>query len=148
MTFSRLYTLFERGAAALILGGMAVVIALTLVNFLLSLWGVLAGVEGEVNYPVFQRLFDRVLAALIALEIAHSVRDMVMGSHGRAQLRTVVVIGMLAVVRKLVVLDVEATSGVFLAGLAAVIVALAATLAIINTYGSREEPPAAPGAKE
>ena len=148
MTFSRIYARFERLMAFLILAGMVVVIGLTLFSFAMSTLQVLGTLPEELDYAVFQTLFDRVLAAIIALEIAHSIREMVSGRHGRAQLRTVVVIGMLAVVRKVVVLDVESTSGVFLAGLAAVILALGVTLAIVNTFASRAEPPAAPGAEE
>ncbi|MEE4121056.1 MAG: phosphate-starvation-inducible PsiE family protein [Paracoccaceae bacterium] len=147
MNFSRVYVRFERVMAFLILAGMVVVIGLTLFSFFLSVWGVVGTLPQEMGYTVFQTLFDRVLAAIIALEIAHSIREMVSGRHGRAQLRTVVVIGMLAVVRKLVVLDVQATSGGFLAGLAAVILALGITLAIINTVAEKSDPPAAPGSE-
>ena len=148
MSFQRLYSLFERLVAGGILLGMAVVILLTLLNFLMSTFAVLEGMPQEVDYRVFQRLFDRVLAALIALEIAHSVRDMVKGRHGQAQLRTVVVIGMLAVIRKLVVIDLEAASGGVLAGLAAVVLALAVAFAITVDFGRRDRPEPAPGAED
>jgi len=148
MGFAQIYVRFERAMAFLILAGMVVVIGLTLYSFGHSVLSTLGTLPDEMGYGVFQTLFDRVLAAVIALEIAHSIREMVTGRHGRAQLRTVIVIGMLAVVRKLVVLDVDSTSGVFLAGLAAVIVALGVTLAIVNTLAARTEPPAAPGSEE
>jgi uncharacterized membrane protein (DUF373 family) len=148
MTFTRIYVRFERAVAFLILLGMVAVIALTLYGFGLRMWQVLGALPGELDYTVFQTLFDRVLATIIALEIAHSIREMVSGRHGRAQLRTVIVIGMLAVVRKLVILDVESTSGLFLAGLAAVILALGITFALVTTLGARSDPPAAPGADE
>ncbi len=148
MGFSQIYVRFERAMAFLILAGMVVVIGLTIYSFGLSLLSILGAPPGELGYEVFQTLFDRVLAAVIALEIAHSIREMVTGRHGRAQLRTVIVIGMLAVIRKLVVLDVDATSGVFLAGLAAVILALGITLVIVNTVAARTEPPAAPGSDQ
>ncbi len=147
MSFQRLYSIFERAVAGAILLGMSVVILLTVVNFLLSTFGVLEGMPQELDYRVFQRLFDRVLAALIALEIAHSVRDMVSGRHGQAQLRTVVVIGMLAVIRKLVVIDLEAASGGVLAGLAAVVLALALAFAITMDFGRRDPPEPAPGSE-
>jgi uncharacterized membrane protein (DUF373 family) len=146
MSFQRFYSYFERAVAGAILLGMAVVILLTLLNFLMSTIAVLEGMPQEVEYRVFQRLFDRVLAALIALEIAHSVRDMVSGRHGQAQLRTVVVIGMLAVIRKLVVIDLETASGGVLAGLAAVVLALAVAFAITVDFGRRDAPEPAPGA--
>jgi uncharacterized membrane protein (DUF373 family) len=148
MSFTRIYVRFERAIAFLILLGMVVVIGLTLYAFALRLWQVTGTLPTDMTYTVFQSLFDRVLATIIALEIAHSIREMVSGRHARAQLRTVIVIGMLAVVRKLVVLDVENTSGLFLAGLAAVILALGMTFALVTAFGAQSEPPAAPGAAD
>jgi len=146
--FARLYARFERTVAFLLLAGMGVVILLTLVSFLLSTGNVVLGMPAELDYAVFQTLFDRVLATVIALEIAHSIRDMVFGRHGQAQLRTVIVIGMLAVVRKLVVLEIGTTSGAFLAGLAAVVIALGITLMIVNTVAKDAGPTAAPGSDD
>jgi uncharacterized membrane protein (DUF373 family) len=145
MRFAKIYARFERAVAFLALAGMVVVILLALYAFLDTLWTVGGRLPGALDYAVFQSLFDRVLAAIIALEIAHSIREMVSGSHGRAQLRTVVVIGMLAVVRKLVVLEIGETSGLFLAGLAAVVLALGLVLFIINRVSETTPPPPAPG---
>jgi uncharacterized membrane protein (DUF373 family) len=146
MNFTRLYALFERSVSFLVLAGMVLVILLALYNFLDTLWGVGRRLPGALDYSVFQTLFDRVLAAIIALEIAHSTREMVSGAHGRTQLRTVVVIGMLAVVRKLVVLEIDSTSGGFLAGLAAVVVALGAVMLVLTRI-EKDTPPPAPGSE-
>lgn len=145
---ARLYAGFERVVAFLLLAGMGVVILLTLSSFLMSIGRVLLGMPAEMDYAIFQRLFDRVLATVIALEIAHSIRDMVFGRQGQAQLRTVIVIGMLAVVRKLVVLEIDSTSGLFLAGLAAVVIALGVTLLIVNVLAKDNAPEPAPGAPD
>jgi uncharacterized membrane protein (DUF373 family) len=87
-----------------------------------------------------------VLAAVIALELARSIGQLVAGEHGLAQLRTVIVIGMLAVVRKLIVLEVDSAPGGFLIGVAGAIVALAAALVAIRWAEQRpadeQEPPA------
>ena len=90
------------------------------------------------DYELFQTLFDRVLAAVIALELAHSIRQMVAGDHGYGQLRTVIVIGMLAVVRKLIVLEVDQATGGFLIGIAAAVAALALGLVAIALLETRD----------
>lgn len=131
MDFSKIYSTFERGVSTVILLGMIVVIGLALWSFLRLTVLTTIGFGGDLQYAVFQTLFDRVLAVIIAVEIAHSIKQMARGEHGRSQLRTVVVIGMLAVVRKLILLEVETTSGLFLVGLAAVIVALAAAYLVV-----------------
>lgn len=132
MKVNALYQVFERVVAALVLLGMIAVCALATWSFLRTVIEVTLDVGGTLDYPRFQVLFDRVLAAVIAIELANSIMQMVAGKHGLVQLRTVVVIGMLAVVRKLILLEVESTSGLFLVGLAATIIALGGVLFLIH----------------
>ena len=130
--FSGLYGLFERLASVLLLVGIAVVVVLAIESFGHTIWETVGGLQTPLRYDKFEILFDRILAALIALELAHSVRQMVEGKHGLSQVRTVIVIGVLALVRKLIVLDVETTSGMFLLGLAVAILALGGLLALVQ----------------
>ena len=126
------YPGFERAVAKILLAGMAVVIALALGSFVLTTLATVPRLFEPPDYSVFQTLFDRILAALIALELAHSVHQMATGKHGLRQVKTVIVIGVLAVVRKLVILEVQSTSGAFLAGLAAAILALGGLFALVH----------------
>ena len=130
--FSKLYGAFERLAAVVLLIGIGVVVVLAIESFGHTILLTFDMMDAPLNYGKFETLFDRILAALIALELAHSVRQMVAGEHGLSQVRTVIVIGVLALVRKLIVLDVETTSGLFLLGLATAIVALGALLALVH----------------
>ena len=146
---NRLYTYFERLVAATLLLGMAVVIVLACVSFLRSV-----GEEGltfasPLDYTAFQALFDRVLAAIIALELAHSIHQMVQGHRGIAQVKTVIVIGLLAIVRKLILVDIESTSGLFLLGIAATVLSLGIVFALVQWVEGRRsngEAIATPGA--
>ena len=133
----RLYHAIERGIAAVILAGMVVVVLLATWSFFATLWTLTTTEGGSLEYGQFQTLFDRVLAAVIALELAHSIRQMVAGDHGLGQLRTVIVIGMLAVVRKLIVLEVDQATGPFLVGIAAAVLALAVGLVGIRWVEDR-----------
>lgn len=149
MRHLRAYAIFERGIAAVLTLGMAVVIVLATISFLFELAGVTARVDPELDYQAFQILFDRVLAAIIALELAHSVRQMVAGRSGLVQMRTVIVIGVLAIVRKFILLDIATASGALVAGLAAAILALGAVYALMHWIEdrTRTEPPPSPGAE-
>lgn len=131
-TFMRIYHLVERVIAAVLLVGMVAVVVLATYSFFRTLVSVTFAENAALDYTQFQTLFDRVLAAVIALELAHSIRQMVAGDHGIGQLRTVIVIGMLAVVRKLIVLEVDNATGLFLIGIAAAVAALAAGLVAIR----------------
>jgi len=144
------YTVFERVVAALLMVGMAAVIVLATVAFLRQVGVVTAGIEEGWTYASFQSMFDRVLAAIIALELAHSVQQMAVGKKGLTQVRTVLLIGVLAVVRKLILLEIESTSGAFLVGLAAAILALGISYTLILWIEHRAsvgEPPS-PGSRE
>ncbi|MEQ8405286.1 MAG: phosphate-starvation-inducible PsiE family protein [Oceanicaulis sp.] len=125
------YSLLERTVAWLVTGGMVVVIALALIHFARGLYGAALGVTPGWDYTAFQTLFDRVLTVVIALELARSVQQMARGEHGLAQVRTVVLIGILAVVRKLILLEIDSTTGGFLAGLAAAVLALGLVYALV-----------------
>lgn len=122
---------FERAAAAILMVGMAVVILLTIVHFGAGLMDFMTGYSVDIDYAAFQQLFDRVLAAVIALELARSVYLIVLGKHGVVQVRVVVLIGVLAVVRKLILLEIEETTGFYLLGLSAAILSLGAVYTLL-----------------
>ena len=144
------YTLFERAVAGVLLAGIVAVVILASWSFLRSTFGVASDPASPLDYTTFQTLFDRVLAALIALELAHSVHQMVIGKHGFTQVKTIVVIGVLAVVRKLILLEIEETTGLFLLGIGAAILSLGIVFALIHWVEEREDESAlpSPGASE
>ncbi|GAB5377759.1 MAG: phosphate-starvation-inducible PsiE family protein [Acuticoccus sp.] len=125
---------YERFAAAislLLLAGMAVVIVVATFAFLRLTGEVMLGAADGTSYATLQRLFDALLGAIIALELAHSVHLMVTGQRGFGQVRIVLVIGILAVVRKLIVVELEQVSGFLLLGLAAAVIALGGVYAFL-----------------
>jgi uncharacterized membrane protein (DUF373 family) len=137
-----IYVWFEKAVAAVLLFGIGVVVVLAIESFGRTVFGTFAQLGGApLDYAVFETLFDRILAALIAVELAHSVHQMVEGKHGLSQVRTVIVIGVLALVRKLIVLDVATTSGFFLLGLAAAILSLGGLLALVQWIETRDSAP-------
>ncbi|MEL6364507.1 MAG: phosphate-starvation-inducible PsiE family protein [Pseudomonadota bacterium] len=141
------YSGFQRAIATALTAGMAVVILLAAAVFFVEAFQVAVGGDLDLDYSAFQSLFDRVLAAVIALELAHSLQQMAAGKHGIIQVRTVILIGVLAVVRKLILLEIEGTSGAYLAGLAAVILALGVVYTLILWIEKQTgvEPPPVPG---
>lgn len=144
MSASQIYTRFERLIATVLLAGMVVVILLAAFSFLRTTVETAIDWRDPLDYATFQTLFDRVLAAIIALELAHSVHLMVQGKHGFTQVKTVLLIGVLAVVRKLILLEIGSTTGVFLVGIAAAILALGAVFALVHYVEMREDEKALP----
>ncbi len=141
------YHTIERGIAIGLTCGMVIVVLLATISFLQAILAASTAFNADIQYPTFQVLFDRILAAIIALELAHSVQQMAAGKRSIIQVRTVIIIGVLAVVRKLILLEIDSTSGAYLAGLAAVILALGTVYFLIQWVEDRGTlpQPKAPG---
>ncbi|TVS01122.1 MAG: hypothetical protein EA407_12960 [Rhodobacteraceae bacterium] len=129
--FRTQFTFFERLVSVALLIGMAVVIILAAWSFLRLTYLVALEPNIDISYGIFQSLFDRLLAAIIALELARSIILLIEGRRGFVQVRIILVIGLLAVVRKLILIDLEAVDATLLFALAAAVLALAASLALV-----------------
>lgn len=125
------YVHFERLIAWILLFGMAVVTIWATFAFFQLIFNSILSADSTWDYGVFQSLFDGVLSAIIALELAHTVHQIVLGRGGLTQVRTVILIGILAVVRKLILFDMEAASAGFLAAIAAAVLALGVSYTLI-----------------
>jgi uncharacterized membrane protein (DUF373 family) len=73
---------------------------------------------------VFQSVFGMVMTLLIALEFNHSILGVLQRRHGIVQLRTVVLIALLALVRKFIIIDIAHVPPATILGLAASVLAL------------------------
>ncbi|SFQ27856.1 Phosphate-starvation-inducible E [Roseivivax halotolerans] len=127
----KLFEHFATLVALALLVGVAAVIVIATASFLRLTAEVALQDSWQVSYTTLQQLFDLLLGAVIALELAHSVKLMVEGHRGYAQVRIVLVIGILAVVRKLIVIELETVSGFLLLGLAAAVIALGAIFGML-----------------
>ncbi len=133
------YTWFSRLIAMALLAGTAVVIVIATLSFLRLTGEVALGAGDGVSYSTLQTLFDLLLGAVIAIELGHSVHLMLSGGRLYAQVRIVLVIGMLAVVRKLIVVELSEVSGALLLGLAAAVFALGGAFALLIWVDRRSD---------
>jgi uncharacterized membrane protein (DUF373 family) len=89
------------------------------------------------NYAVFQAVFGMIFTVIIALEFKRSLLVAAERQHSVVQVRTVVLIAILAIVRKLLILDVgHATEELF--ALAAAIIALGAVYWLVRDQDRSE----------
>src|SRR6202023_748744 len=120
-----LYERFEQTVVSLLTLVIAVIIALAAWQLLLH---TIRLVESHVVDPadsqVFQGLFGMVLTVLIALEFKHTL--LVVKHHRRAivQVRAVVLVALLSLVRRFIILDLYQTSASLIAALAGAALAL------------------------
>jgi uncharacterized membrane protein (DUF373 family) len=91
------------------------------------------------NQKVFQSVFGMIMTVLIALEFNHSVLRMLDRRHSIVQVRTVILIALLALVRKLILLDVTQTEPIAVAGLAFAALSLGAVYWLVRDQDQREE---------
>jgi uncharacterized membrane protein (DUF373 family) len=102
----------------------------TLVLKLLSI--ILSSGFDPTDYEVFQTLFGMIMTVIIALEFQRSLVVITGRRLGIVQVRTVVLIALLAVVRKLLILDLASTDATLLFGLAAATLALGAVYRLVG----------------
>jgi uncharacterized membrane protein (DUF373 family) len=135
-----LYERFEQTVVSLLTLVIAIIIALAAWQLLLH---TIRLVESHVVDPadsqVFQGLFGMVLTVLIALEFKHTL--LVVKHHRRAivQVRAVVLIALLALVRRFIILDLYQTTPSVVAALAGSALALGVVFWLVGNYASPEE---------
>jgi uncharacterized membrane protein (DUF373 family) len=86
---------------------------------------------------VFQRVFGEIMTLLIALEFNHTLQYVVANKVGIIQTRVVILIALLALARKVIVVDLYEAAPASVAGLAALALALGATYWLIDDRSGR-----------
>jgi uncharacterized membrane protein (DUF373 family) len=113
------YERFEHVVAFILSLIIAVVIALALLQLLVRVVPVLmSGAIDPLDHEVFQGLFGMIMTLLIALEFKHSIIRAALRRESIVQVKTVVLISLLALSRKFIILDIKATAAQTIAALA------------------------------
>ena len=135
------YEKFEHIVILILTGLIAIVIVSTVLNLALKiLFGlVLAGTFDLTDYAVFQAVFGMIFTVIIALEFKRSLLVVVERRGTVVQVRTVVLLAMLAIVRKLIILDLGKTDALQLFALAAAILALGGVHWLVRDQDRREQ---------
>jgi uncharacterized membrane protein (DUF373 family) len=114
-----LYQRFEQIVAIVLSLVVAAVIALALVQLLIRIVPLLiSGAIDPLDHEVFQTLFGMVMTLLIAMEFKHSIIRVAARQSSVVQVKTVVLIALIALSRKFVILDTNAMSASTIAALA------------------------------
>jgi uncharacterized membrane protein (DUF373 family) len=91
------------------------------------------------DYSVFQAVFGMIFTVIIALEFKRSLLVIAERDRGVVQVRTVVLIALLAIVRKLMITDMSATTAEQLLALAAATLALGGVYWLVRDQDRRKE---------
>ena len=135
-----LYQKFEHAVILVLTALIAIVVALAVWNLVLKvLFSIMSsGGLDPTDYGVFQALFGMIFTVIIALEFKRSLLVVAERQHSVVQVRTVVLIALLAIVRKLMIIDLSATDAQQVLALAATILALGAVFWLVRDQDSRE----------
>jgi uncharacterized membrane protein (DUF373 family) len=136
------YEKFEHAVVLILTGLIAVVVAFAVWNLLLKVAGsILSRGFDPTDYEVFQAIFGMIFTVIIALEFKRSLLVVSERKHGVVQARTVILIAMLAIVRKLLIIDLSATDAFHLLALSAAVLALGGVYWLVREQDRRESSP-------
>ena len=113
------YERFEQVVALVLSFIIAAVIVLALVQIVVRVLPLLIGGGVDIlEYGVFQALFGTIMTLLIAMEFKHSIIRAALRQESVVQVKTVILIALLALSRKFIILDTVATEAATIGALA------------------------------
>lgn len=119
-----LYERFEQIIALLLSSIIAVIVVVSLIQLMRTVYELLfLDVFNPLDHQVFQTVFGMIMTLLIAMEFKHSILKVALRRDSIIQVKTVVLIALLALSRKFVILEAD-TSPAKIAALAAASLAL------------------------
>lgn len=134
-----LYQRFEQAVSLIVTALVSILVIAVLVQLT---WRVASLVLFDVTEPsqqeVFQTVFGLIMTVLMALEFNHSILSVLQRHYGIVQVRTVLLIALLAMMRKFVIIDAEHAGGATLLGLAASVLALGAVYWLVREQDRRD----------
>lgn len=102
------YERFEQIIALILSAVIAVVIVISLVQLIRTVFVLLMlDSFNPLEYHVFQTVFGMIMTLLIAMEFKHSILKVALRRDSIIQVKTVVLIALLALSRKFIILDAD-----------------------------------------
>src|SRR4249919_993220 len=127
------YQKFEHICIMVLTALIAIIIVLAMWNLTLKiLLSILSTNFDPTDYGVFQAVFGTIFTVIIALEFKRSLLVVAERKESIVQVRTVILIALLAIVRKLMILDLASTESSQLFALAAAILAFGAVYWLVR----------------
>ena len=134
-----LYERFEQIVCLLLTVVVSGVVVASLAVLLVRVVGLLLlGVVDPAEPEVFQAIFGMIVTVLIALEFNHTLLGVLERRHNIVQVRTVVLIALLAIARKFLILDLKEAEPATLLGLAGAALALGGVYWLVGDQDRRE----------
>ncbi|MBB5662734.1 uncharacterized membrane protein (DUF373 family) [Rhizobium leguminosarum] len=120
------YQRFEHAVILILTGLIAIVVVAAVWNLILKipLGSIFSRSFDPSDYSAFQAVFGTIFTVIIALEFKKTLLVVAARKDSVVQIQTVVVIALLAICRKVIILDLTETDALHIVSLAAAILAL------------------------
>jgi uncharacterized membrane protein (DUF373 family) len=106
------YERFEEVIALILSAVIAVIVVISMIQLIRLVFTLLwVDAFNPLDHAVFQTVFGAIMTLLIAMEFKHSIIKVALRRDSIIQVKTVVLIGLIALSRKFVILDPEASPG-------------------------------------
>lgn len=136
MTF---YERFEQIIALILSAIIAVVIVISLLQLIRTVFTLLVyEALNPLDHSVFQLVFGAIMTLLIAMEFKHSIVKVALRKESIVQVKTVLLIALLALARKFIILD-PSVDPAKLAALAGTVLALGTTYWLMRERDDRQD---------
>ncbi|WP_203595599.1 phosphate-starvation-inducible PsiE family protein [Salipiger sp. PrR003] len=134
-----LYERFEQAAIVVLTGIIMIIIVSALWQLIreVGLRLLLGGLD-PLDYRTFQAVFGMIFTVVIALEFKRSLLVAVERRFGVVQARSIILITLLAIVRKFIILDLSETEASKIGALAATVLALGLVYWLVRDQDMRE----------
>jgi uncharacterized membrane protein (DUF373 family) len=139
------YERFEQIIAVVLSWIVSIIVLLSLLRLGYNAAVTLADPAALLEYETFVSLFGMIMVVLIALEFNHTIVQIVERKQSIIQIRVVLIIAMLAIIRKFVIIDMENPDNITVVSLAGVVLALGAVYWLVQNSDRRTEKAAARG---
>lgn len=140
-----LYQRFEHVVVLVLTGLIAIIIVAAMWSLTLKILFGLVAVEGfdPTDHSVFQGVFGMVFTVIIALEFKRSLLVVAERRNAIVQVRTVILLALLAILRKFIILDLKTTDAAQIIALATSLLALGGAYWMVRDQDRRDDVAAA-----
>lgn len=126
------YARFERGVVAVLTILVGISVVLTLAQAAVALWQAVTAGPHLLNHDAFIKVFGSFMTVLIALEFNHTVLPDISGKTPVVKVRAVLLVALLALARKVVLIDFKEMEWTSLIGLAVVLAGVTAAYWVVQ----------------
>ena len=132
------YERFEHVVALLLTGLITIIVAVAMIRLATVVFSLLVlGALDPLDHRVFTTVFGMIMTLLIAMEFKHSILSVLDRKEHIIQVKTVILIALLALARKFIILDLKATSAASVAALALSVLVLGAVYWLLRERDDR-----------